>query len=232
MCRRYTLTSSAEKLHERFKVDITGVYKPTYNAAPTHLLPVITNENPKGFSFFYWGATPKMANNKTISVKLYNARSDELTGKASYRIALESRRCLVPANGYYDWKRISKKGRIPYWIYPENHDEFSFAGIWEEYDDDDGSTEHVFRIITVLTNGILDSNSDQMPAMLDREDENFWLDNNTPKDELMNFLKSYPFGKMECHSVSPRLNNTSVNQPSLIEHLPPADQFGNYTLFN
>ena len=109
MCRRYTLTSSAEKLHERFKVDITGVYKPTYNAAPTHLLPVITNENPKGFSFFYWGATPKMANNKTISVKLYNARSDELTGKASYRIALESRRCLVPANGYYDWKRISKK---------------------------------------------------------------------------------------------------------------------------
>ncbi|MDA0193896.1 MAG: SOS response-associated peptidase [Bacteroidetes bacterium] len=232
MCSRYALTSPSENLHKRFKLDVTEAYKPTYNAAPTNLLPVITNQNPKGFSFFYWGATPKMANDKTISAKLYNARSDELTGKASYRIALESRRCLVPANGYYDWKRIGKKGRIPYWIYPETRDEFSFAGIWEEYDDDDGRTEHVFRIITVPTNGIVDSNSDQMPAILNSEDEIFWLNSNTQKNELMSFLKSYPLGKMRSHSVSTRLNNTSVNEPSLIEHLPPTDQFGNYTLFS
>jgi len=224
--------SSAEDLSERFNVDVTEAYKPTYNGAPTHLLPVITNENPKGFSFFYWEATPKMANNKRISIKLYNARSNELTGKASYRTALQSRRCIVPANGYYDWKRISKKGRTPYWIYLQNKVEFSFAGIWEEYEDDDTGAEHIFRIITVDSNGVLDSNTDQMPAILNTEDEATWLKNATQSEELISLLKSYPQGKMECHSVSPMVNNISADLPNLIEHLPPADQFGNYTLFS
>jgi len=111
VCSRYTLTCPSDFLEKRFSIDPTEAYHPTYNAAPTQIVPVITNEHTRGFSFFYWGATPKMANDRSISIKLFNASYEDIKTKASYRNALKSRRCIVPADGYYDWKRISKKGR-------------------------------------------------------------------------------------------------------------------------
>ena len=213
-------------------MDTTNGYKPTYNAAPTHLLPVITNDDPKGFSFFYWGATPKMANNKTISSKLFNAASKDLLSKASYRNALKLRRCIVPVDGYYEWKRISKKGRTPYWIHMPEHVVFSLAGLWDDYDDEEGEIHHTFRVITVPNNNIIDSSNPEMPAILLEEDEKKWLSDDMDVADLLKLLKPFQAGKMESHSVSPKVNDPLVNSKDLIKHVPPADQFGNYTLFN
>ena len=232
MCSRYTLTLTGEQLRERYDADPTDAFKPTYNAAPTHLLPVITNEDQKGLSFFYWGVVPKMANNRTISPKLFNARADQLATKASYRNALRSRRCIIPADGYYDWKRVSKKGKTPYWIFMKDKAPFSFAGLWDEYDDEDGVTHHTFRIVTVDSNHILDETADQMPAILTKGKESVWLDEGTSFEDLLSQLVTLPIDQMETHSVSPKVNNQSVDIPDLIKHIPPADQFGNYTLFN
>lgn len=229
---RYTLTCSSEALEKRFSVDSTDAYKPTYNAAPTHLLPVITNEDAKGFSFFYWGATPKMANDKTISPKLFNASAEDLLNKVSYRNALKSRRCIVPVDGYYEWKRISKKGRTPYWIHMPEKTIFSFAGIWDEYDDEDGETHHTFRVITVANNHLLDSPNPDMPAILEEPLEKEWLNAESSLEDLVKLLKPFPTNGIESYSVSPRVNDTTVNSEDLIKHVPPADQFGNYSLFN
>ena len=114
--------------------------------------------------------TPKMANNRSISSKLISAKSEELTSKASYRNALNSRRCLVPADGYYDWKQVSKKGRTPYWVHFTEQSIFSIAGIWDEYEDEDGEIHHTFRIITVPTNHAVENGDDVMPAILQKED--------------------------------------------------------------
>jgi len=231
MSSRYTITTSADQLKERFSVDITEAYKPTFNGAPTHILPVITSEHPEGISFFYWGATPNLANNRAISQKLYGAKQGELLTKTSYRNALQSRRCLIPADGYYIWKKISKKGRTPYWIHLPNQQLMSFAGIWDEYEDEEGTMHHTFRMIIVESNNIVESEED-MPAILDIENEKSWLNESTSSDELIGMLKTYPSGKMECHSVSPSVGNSEVDTPDLIKHVPPADQFGNYTLFS
>ncbi len=213
-------------------MDVTNGYKPIFNAAPTQLLPVITNDNEKGFSFFYWGATPKMANNKAVSPKLFSAFSDDLVSKASYRNALQSRRCIVPVDGYYEWKRISKKGRTPYWVHMLGQEIFSLAGLWDEFEDEEGETNHTFRIVTVPNNNLIDPSIQEMPAILDKEVENEWLNNDASVEELMKLLKSFPTDKMESHSVSPKVNDARINSEDLIIHVPPADQFGNYSLFN
>ncbi|MEQ9425328.1 MAG: SOS response-associated peptidase [Cyclobacteriaceae bacterium] len=231
MFSRYSLTTDNEKIKERFGIDATEAYKPKYNAGPTQLLPIITNEQPDGFSFFYWGATEKMANNKAVSPKLFNAFELELSIKASYRNALKSRRCLIPVDGYYEWKRISKKGRTPYYIFIENHEPFCVAGIWDEYEDEEGSA-HIFRAITTKGNSLISAADIPMPAILAREDEKKWLDDDMEVPDLLKLVSTYPAGKMGQHSVSPRVNDVKVDHPDLIKHVPPADQFGNYALFS
>ncbi len=232
MSSRYTLTCPPQTLEKRFSVDVTNGYKPIYNASPTQLLPVITNEDKKGFSFFYWGVTPKMANDKTISAKLYNASSAELINKASYRNALQSRRCIVPVDGYYEWKRISKKGRTPYWIHMAGQVIFSLAGLWDEYEDGEGETHHTFRIITVPNNNLIDTPNPEMPAILEEATEKDWLNTEASIEDLITLLKPFPADNMKSHSVSSKVNDPQVNSEDLIRHVPPADQFGNYSLFN
>ena len=173
-----------------------------------------------------------MANNKTISPKLFNAKADELAHKATYRSALRSRRCIIPADGYYEWKRVSKKGKTPYWVFLKGNPLFGFAGLWDEYDDEEGITHHTFRIVTVDSNELIDSTNDQMPAILEEGKEYLWLEDVTNFEDLLGLLKTFPQEKMEMHSVSPKVNNRELNSADLIKHVPPADQFGNYTLFN
>ena len=109
MCGRYTIIAKAEEIEKRFNVHVPESYQPRYNAAPTQILPVITNSSPDGLSFFHWGLIPKWAKDKSISSKLINARAETLTEKVSFKNALQQRRCLVLADGFYEWKRSSKK---------------------------------------------------------------------------------------------------------------------------
>lgn len=232
MCGRYTIVADANTLKDRFEADVTENYQKRYNAAPAQLLPVITSATPEGFSFFYWGLVPNWSNNKSISHKLINARADTILEKVAFRSALQSRRCLVPADGFYEWKRVNKKSKIPYRFILNEQEPFAFAGLWEEYENEEKELIHTFTIITTEANEVVSPIHDRMPVILTKESEKVWMDNDAKENEILDVLKPLDAKLMGSYTVSSRVNNVLNDDPTLIEASAPADQFGNYSLFD
>lgn len=232
MSSRYTLTAPTDILAIRFGVDATDSYKPRHNVSPAQLMPVMTMESPNGFSFFYWGFISKWANSKSISERLYTTRAEQINEKISLKSTLMERRCIIPADGFYEWKKVSKKGRVPYYFYEKDHQPFSIAGLWEEFEDDEGEQQHSFSMLTCAANQLIADCSDRMPAILDKSFEKKWLESKTTFDELIEMLKPFPASGMQRHSVSPKVNDEQVEGPELISPSAPSDQYGNYTLFD
>jgi putative SOS response-associated peptidase YedK len=232
MIERYSITASPAKIEQRFGTDVLDTYAPNFNAAPTHLLPVITSASTKGISIFYWGTSPEWAKNKTLSEKIINIRAESILEKPVLKKGMMKNRCIIPADGFYAWKKVGKKTSIPYRLVTNDQDLFSFAGIWEEFEDTDGNEFHTFSLITAESNGIAATIHDRMPVIFTREDEKIWLNKDSSEDNLMRILIPYPAEKMNHYTVSPRINNASTNVPSLIVPTPPSDQFGNLTLFD
>lgn len=231
MCGRYSLNKSKIELEERFQAEMLPDFKPRYNIAPTQLVPVITSQSPKGFSFFYWGITPDFGQNKPVAQKLINARAESVSEKISFKSSFEKRRCLIPADGFYEWKKLGKKTKIPYRFTLREDELFAFAGIWEEYETVNGEIQHTFLILTTSPNEIAAEIHDRMPVILNRQMEKKWLDNYTPESELLAMLQPYPSDQMLSYTVSPLVNSVQNDLPSIIRKTSPADQHGNYTLF-
>ncbi len=232
MCGRYTIIAKAEEIEKRFNVEVPESYAPRYNAAPTQILPVITNESPGGLSFFNWGLIPQWAKNKSISSKLINARSETLAEKASFKNALKQRRCLVISDSFYEWKRSSKKSKIPYRILLNTKELFAFAGLWEAYEDENQHMVHTFTIITTSANSLISKIHDRMPVILDPESEQAWLSSEVSTEHHLSLLKPCPEQNMNHYTISPMVNNVNNDNPQLIIPTPPADQYGNLTLFD
>lgn len=232
MIERYTITHSPEALRERFDVDVPDFYKPTFNASPTQLLPVITSNSPQGISLFYWGETPDWAKNKTPGEKIINIRVESLSEKAALKKAMMKTRCLIPADGFYAWKKVGKKITIPYRVVLTNNLLFSIPGLWEEYEDDKGVEMHTFTIFTTLANELVKTIQERMPVMFDRNAEVIWLDKNSSENDVLNLLKPNDNLSMNYYPVSPRINDVKADVPSLITPTFPADQHGNLTLFD
>jgi putative SOS response-associated peptidase YedK len=232
MIERYSVTASAQKIGQRFNVDVLDAYAPNFNAAPTQLLPVITATAPEGLSTFYWGTSPEWSKNKTLSEKIINVRAESILEKPMLKRAMMKNRCLVPADGYYAWKKVGKKTSIPYRLVTTDQELFSFAGIWDEFEDTDGNELHTFSIVTAESNSVAAAIHERMPVVLTKETEKIWLDKDSTESDLMTILISYPADKMSHYPVSPRINNANTNVPSLIVPSPPTDQFGNLTLFD
>ncbi len=231
MCGRYSLSKSKIELEERFQAEMLPDFKPRYNVAPTQLVPVITSQSPKGFSFFYWGITPDFGKNKPVAQKLINARAESVNDKVSFKSSFEKRRCLIPADGFYEWKKLGKKTKIPYRFTLKEDELFAFAGIWEEYETVNGEIQHTFLILTTGPNDIVSEIHDRMPVILNRQMEKKWLDNYTSESELLAMLHPYPSDQMLSYTVSPLVNSVENDVPSILRKTSPADQHGNYTLF-
>ncbi len=230
MLIRYSLTCTSEEAAQSLGVDVPAGYEPLYNAAPTHLLPVITQDSQKGFSFFYWGAPPSRANKKALAEKIINTRAELIREKPVLLKRVVQHRCIVPADGYYDWRKIGKKGAIPYRVTLKNKELFFIAGTWEEYDDEQGETFHTFNLITTAPCSSVASLSERMPAILSLDMAKLWL-NFEAEDEVVNALK--PYGEtLEYYSVSQVVNFPDRNNRTAILPAPASDQFGNLTLFD
>ncbi|WP_226389426.1 SOS response-associated peptidase [Penaeicola halotolerans] len=230
MCERYSITLSQQDLEARFQAEVSPAYKPRYNAAPTQLLPVITAGS-KGFSFFYWGLPPIFTKNKNISQKLINTKAETIALKASTKNLITQKRCIIPADGYFLWKALGKKTRVPYRFVVENEQTFAMAGIWDEYETMDGEQTYTFMLLTVPANDQVAEFSDRMPAILSKDAEKIWLDPTASLEQLVAVLKPYPTHQMSAYPVSPKINELENDSASLLRKTPPADQFGNYTLF-
>ena len=231
MCGRYSLSKSKIELEERFQAEMLVDFKQRFNIAPTQLVPVITSDSPKGFSFFYWGITPDFGQNKPVAQKLINARSETITEKISFKGSFQRRRCLIPADGFFEWKKLGKKTKIPYRFTLREDEIFSFAGIWEEYETVSGESQHTFLILTTTPNEVVEEVHDRMPVILKRDQEKKWLDKYSSEEELAKMLLPFPAELMQSYTVSPLVNSVQNDSPGILRRTSPIDQFGNYTLF-
>lgn len=230
MFNRYSLTAPADEVALRFSVDVPDAYRPHYNAAPTHLLSVITQDSQKGLSFFYWGAPPSWANKKPLGEKIINTRAESISEKQLLRKKMREKRCLIPADGFYEWKRLGKRTSIPYRFTLKDKSPFSLAGLWEEFDDEHGEAHHTFTVITTLANESVLPFNERMPVILLSDREKAWLTADNER-ELLSVLQIY-VGALDNYSVSPLVNSPDHDDRYVILPAPPADQFGNLTLFD
>jgi putative SOS response-associated peptidase YedK len=232
MIDRYSITAPAEKVSERFSVDVPDFYQVRYNASPTQLLPVLTSATPEGLSLFYWGTSPEWAKNKNLSEKLINFRAEQFAEKPTLRKAMQSHRCLVPADGFYGWKKVGKKTSIPYRFVSKTNELFAFPALWEEFEDTEGNQIQTFTIITLPSDDLVNSIQDRMPVILSGKNEKEWLDKNASEESLLAILSASNTTGLNYYPVSPRISEKGIDVPSLIIPTPPSDQHGNLTLFD
>ena len=215
MCGRYSFALEDELIKERFGVTVkTAIYKARYNCAPTQELPVITNVYPHELSYFRWGLIPYWAKEIPTGYSMINAKAETVDEKPSYKQSFRKRRCLVPADGFYEWKKNGTS--IPFRIVMKNEPAFAMAGIWDTWDDPDGKAIHSFSIITTDPNDVVAPIHNRMPAILRREDEARWLTEEDP-DVLKAMLKPFPGDEMEAYRISTLVNSVQHDSAEVIE---------------
>jgi putative SOS response-associated peptidase YedK len=217
MCGRYTLTASAEQVQQAFNLDsVPAQLAPRYNIAPTQPIAVITNDQPKQLTFVTWGLVPSWSKDTSMAGQLINARAETLSEKASFRTAYKYRRCLVPADGFYEWRKDGK-GKTPVYIHKQDRGVFAMAGLWERWVSKDGSEVLSATIVTTDPNDMISKMHHRMAVILQPEDYELWL---SPKAEplaLQSLLKPYPSDDLRAYDVSTEVNNARFDSPSMIE---------------
>ncbi len=217
MCGRYTLASPTERLAEEFGLDGTSVeLAPNYNVAPTQGVAAVLEEGgQRRLEVLRWGLIPPWADDPGIGSRMINARSETAPGKPSFRRAFRERRCLIPADGFYEWQRTNG-AKQPYYIHMEDGRPFAFAGLWESWSKGEGE----IRTCTILTTGanaLVGEVHDRMPVILAHDAYDVWLDPASERDELTGLLAPYPEDEMEAYPVSRFVNSPSNNDPRCIE---------------
>ena len=222
MCGRFTLTANQQLLARRFEFQGNRLeLEPNYNVAPTqNVLTVIdAGENRRG-GFMRWGLIPPWANTPAVGSRMINARAETVAQKPAFRAALKRRRCLVLADGFYEWRKMGR-ARTPMRIAMESGDPFAFAGLWSIWKDPEGNAIPSCAIITTQANDLLRPIHNRMPVILPKDVEEFWLDRDVQdSDALADVLTSYPSDLMQAYPVSTLVNSARNNSPEVME---PAD---------
>lgn len=209
MCGRYTLSLSGETIADVFDLaDIPNV-APHYNIAPTQPVPVIRAVAglEREFTYLNWGLIPSWSKDPGIGSRLINARAETAAEKPSFRSAFKRRRCLLVADGFYEWHR-SPDGKQPYYFHLNEHQPFGFAGLWEHWEDGAGDVIESCTILTTEANDVLRPVHDRMPVILNRKDYDLWLDPEMQQpDRLQPLLRPYSADAMTSYPVSSTVNN-------------------------
>ena len=225
MCGRFSLTTQEDQIERLFNVEVDRrMYVPRYNGAPTQKLAVITNAEPSRLSFYRWGLVPHWASDPRVGARMINARSETILEKPAFRAAFRSQRCLVPSDGFFEWKRIAG-GKQPYRFVMKDGLPFAFAGIWEEWKDGEDRPLHTFSILTTAANALMAEVHDRMPVILPREAYMPYLHDEV--NEAAALLKPFAEDAMMSYPVSSLVNSARNDSPEI---LLPA-KTGNAELF-
>lgn len=220
MCGRYTLINP-KKIKKRFETENeVKEFEKSYNIAPSMYLPTITRSSPNKITFMKWGFVPEWSKGKYFS--MINIRDDTLKNKVYFQNKLQNNRCLVPADGFFEWKRVkTRRGvdKIPYYIYLKNNPLFSFAGIYNKLKDAEGKEIYTFAIITTKPNHLVKDIHDRMPVILEKKDEDRWLENTNDFNIYFPLLNPYPPAKMEAHIVSAKVNSPRNDSSDIIDNI-------------
>lgn len=231
MCGRFTLHHDLEEIEERFEAapapGLVAETGPRYNIAPTQSVLAVTQDGRTGARLLdglHWGLIPSWAKDPGIGTKMINARGETLAEKPSFRTALARRRCLIPADGFYEWQDAlavpggpKKPPKTPMHLRLQDGGLFAFAGLWDEWRAPDGSPLRSCTIITTAPNAVAASVHDRMPVILAPEEEALWLDPSvSDAARLLPLLAPYPADLMEAYAVSRAVNASTFDDPQLI----------------
>lgn len=222
MCGRYSLTAPLEEIIEFFNL-VNGDeldYEISYNIAPSHnVLSIVSDGNGNRGGYLRWGLVPSWADNPSIGYKMINARAETIDQKASFKTLLKRRRCLIVADGFYEWKKDQKGNKQPFRMVRKNNGLFAFAGLWDRWEKE-GTILHTCTIITTQPNEIMKDIHDRMPVILQEEAQKVWLDRSIQDTQhLKQLLTPYPPEDMIAYEVSPIVNSPKNNQVECIQSL-------------
>lgn len=221
MCGRYTLRLTPSELAEFFDLFRQPEFGPRYNIAPTQQVAVIRqSDGNRELSEMRWGLIPSWAKDEKIGSRMINARSETAAEKPSFRAAFRRRRCLIPADGFFEWQKV-EGGKQPYLIGLLNDRPFAFAGLWERWEHPQGDAIESCTILTTTPNELLADIHDRMPVILSDDAYDPWLDPTCDPDALQELLTPYPPDELQMTPVSTVVNNPRNDVPECVE--PVAD---------
>lgn len=217
MCGRYALTSPPAVLAERFHLLWTPEFEPHYNIAPSQTIPVV-RETGQGreMALLRWGLIPSWAKEASIGMKLVNARGETLADKPAFRSAYRQRRCLIPADAFYEWKAIAGR-KQPYCIRMRDGGPFGMAGLWERWKAPDGQTVESCAIVTVDANALIAELHERMPLILAPDDYDAWL-----RAESQQLPPAVAAQDMRSYPVSPLVSNARNDVPACLDPIDEA----------
>lgn len=221
MCGRYTLAVRKETLAEKFGVGgPLPELSPSYNIAPGREVAVVLGDGVgRRLEMLRWGLIPSWADDPGIGYRMINARAETAPTKPSFRRAFRGRRCLIPADGFYEWKK-EDGGKQPYHIRLKDGEPFTFAGLWESWNDPNGGTVRSFAILTTEANEVVGEIHARMPVILPVEDHDMWLDPDfDEKEPLADLLRPYPTAAMEAYPVSRFVNRPANDDERCVERV-------------
>lgn len=220
MCGRFTLTVDPAELKDRFEgVSFPEKYAPRFNIAPSQPVLAIPNDGTKMADFLLWGLIPSWAKDPSIGNRMINARGETLAEKPAFRGAYKYKRCLILADGFYEWKsQPGTKVKVPHFIHLKDGKPFAFAGLWDEWQAPDGSPVRTCTIITTAPNPLTATIHDRMPVILRAEDYAEWLDQapRTP-ESFQHLIASYPAELMEAYPVSALVNSPANDAAECVQ---------------
>ncbi|RTL82385.1 MAG: SOS response-associated peptidase [Hyphomicrobiales bacterium] len=230
MCGRYSLTSAPEAIRQLFGYAETPNFPPRYNIAPTQPIAVVTTERGaqgpvRRFMLARWGFVPGFVKDPRDFPLIINARAETVVDKASFRAAMKRRRCLVPADAYYEWLKLPAGGRIlrkPYLFRRADGAPMGLAGVWETYAGADGAEIDTACILTTDASGATAAIHDRMPAIIEPKDFARWLDcDETRVEEAAALLKPAADDALEFFEIGPEINKATSEGAKLQEPLAP-----------
>lgn len=227
MCGRYSLSVPSELLAKTFALAPIPQFELRYNIAPSQQAPVIrasTKDGDRHLHLLQWGLIPSWADDPKIGNRMINARAETAPEKPAFRSAFRKRRCLIPADAFYEWQKLDESGKRkqPYLIKMKDGQPFAFAGLWERWRGTEGKEIESFTILTTDPNDVTRPLHNRMPAIVDERDYEKWLD---PKledaDALKEVLRPAPPEQMTAHPVSSRVNSPANDDAECAKPVTP-----------
>ena len=223
MCGRFSLIADIGELARRFEFDGDWLaFESSYNVAPTQEVLTVVGRETRRAGYMLWGLIPRWAKKASIGSRMINARAETVAEKPAFRDALRRRRCLVLADGFYEWQKVGASRR-PMRIFMRTGEPFAFAGLWETWRNPEGEVVPSCTILTTEANDLLRPIHDRMPVILLREREHFWLDANVNDPAaITDVLTPYPADAMEVYEVSSLVNSYVNDGPEILEPVRPS----------
>lgn len=221
MCGRFALWNDPGEIARELGVQAPPDLTKRYNVAPSQLIPAVraNSENNRELVRLVWGLVPFWAKERRIGYRMINARAESIAQKSAFKVSFRRRRCLIPASGFFEWRRTEDKGKQPYFVRLKNRDLLAFAGLWDRWKDRESGEEiESCTIITTEANELVRRLHDRMPAVVRSEHYGQWLDPGTTEPKrLQKLLGPYPAGEMEIHPVSRDVNSPANDRPDVVE---------------